>query len=188
MENKIWFTRAMSEVRNLFSSHGYTVPEVQVTFGFTSKGLRSSTIGECWATRVSDSKINHIFISPTIVDSEEILSTLIHECIHAIDDCQHGHGKEFKSIALKIGFKGPMRSTPPGPELKDRISKMIKKIGTYDAPRITVSHKPRINKQPTRARCSECGYTVSVLSDFVHQGPPICPEHGIVLRKIGKWG
>ena len=187
MEKKNWFDQAVEEVSELFLMHGYTVPAVKVTFGFTSKGLRSSTIGECWATRVSDSKVNHIFISPTIINSEEILSTLIHECIHAIDDCEHGHGKEFKSIALEIGFRGPMRSTPAGPELKDKISEIIKKIGTYDAPRITVSHKPRINKQPTRARCLECGYTVSVLSDFVHQGPPICPEHGVVLRKIGGW-
>lgn len=187
MKNKNWFDQAIEEVSELFLAHGYTVPEVEVTFGFTSKGLRSSRIGECWATRASDSKVNHIFISPTLTDSEDILATLIHECIHAIDDCEHGHGKEFKSIALKVGFKGPMRSTPAGPELKDKISKIINKIGAYDGPRITVSHKPRINKQPTRARCLECGYTVSVLSDFVHQGPPICPEHGIVLQKIGKW-
>ena len=187
MRRKEWFDRALVEVKKLFASHGYMVPDVEVSFGFTSKGLRSSTVGECWSRNASTSKVNHIFISPANTDSLKILSTLIHECIHAIDDCQHGHGKEFKEIALKIGFKVPMRSTPAGEKPKAQMVEIVNRIGEFTAPRITAVHQPRLHKPPARARCAKCGYTVSMLKQFLILGPPVCPVHGVIMEKIGCW-
>ena len=116
-----------------------------------------------------------------------IPSFTVHECIHAIDNCEHGHGKEFKSIALRVGFKVPMRSTPVGDELKQRIAEIIGRIGEYRGSTIKAAHKPRIQKPPARARCPECGYTITMLKDFLNIGPPICPQHGVHMRKIGFW-
>ena len=187
MIHQDWLEDALGEVKSLFAEHGYDVPPVKVTLGFTSKGLRSSTVGECWPRGASTSGINHIFISPANASSDGIISTLIHECIHAIDNCEHGHGKEFKSIALRVGFKVPMRSTPVGDELKQRIAEIIGRIGEYRGSTIKAAHKPRIQKPPARARCPECGYTITMLKDFLNIGPPICPQHKVHMRKIGFW-
>jgi len=187
MKNKDWLEDALVEVKGLFAEHGYDVPPVKVTLGFTSKGLRSSTVGECWPRVASTSDINHIFISPANTSSEGIISTLIHECIHAIDNCEHGHGKEFKSIALRVGFKVPMRSTPAGEELKQRIAEIIGRIGEYRGSTIKASHQPRLQKPPARAKCQECGYTITMLKQFLNQGPPLCPKHHIVMVRQGFW-
>lgn len=187
MKNKDWLEDALMEVKILFAEHGYDVPPVKVTLGFTSKGLRSSTVGECWPRGASTSDINHIFISPANTSSEGIISTLIHECIHAIDNCEHGHGKEFKSIALKVGFKVPMRSTPASDELKQRIAGILGRIGVYGGSTIIAAHQPRLQKPPARAKCPECGYTISMLKDFLNVGPPMCPRHKIIMDRLGYW-
>jgi len=187
IENDTWLDSALQEVKDLFVEYGYKVPAVKVTLGFTSKGLRSSTVGECWPRKASTSNVNHIFISPANTSSESIISTLIHECIHAIDNCEHGHGKEFKKIALDIGFKLPMRSTPAGEELQSRIEKIVGRIGEYRDSTIKATHQPRLRKPPARATCSKCGYSVSMLKQFLDQGPPLCPKHHIVMERQGFW-
>ena len=187
MKNTEWLDNALVEVKSLFAEHGYEVPEVRVTLGFTSKGLRSSTVGECWPRKASTSNINHIFISPANTSSAAIIATLIHECIHAIDDCEHAHGKEFKEIALRIGFKVPMRSTPAGEELAARIAGIVTKIGEYEGSTIKAIHQPKLQRPSARARCSRCRYTITMLREFLEQGPPICPEHGLVMDRIGNW-
>ena len=58
---------------------------------------------------------NQIFVSPALLDPVLVLDTLAHELVHAVDDCEHKHGKEFKKIALSLGMIGPMRSAGAGP-------------------------------------------------------------------------
>ncbi len=58
--------------------------------------------------------MNQIFISPALSDSVAVLDTLMHELIHAVDDCENKHGPVFKKMALKLGLKGPMRSAGAG--------------------------------------------------------------------------
>ena len=70
--------------------------------------MRSGHIGQCWSTKSSAKGINQIFISPTLGDAYDVIDTLVHELVHALDDCQNKHGKEFKKIALKMGMKGPI--------------------------------------------------------------------------------
>ena len=54
-------------------------------------------------------KINYIFISPSLDDPVEVLDTLVHELAHAVDDCEHKHGKEFAEIAKLVGLEGDMK-------------------------------------------------------------------------------
>ena len=78
-------------------------------------------MGQCWSRQSSSNEQNQIFISPVLHDDVEVLDTLVHELVHAVDDCQHKHGKEFKAIALSLGLKGPMRSADAGPELRQTL-------------------------------------------------------------------
>jgi predicted Zn-ribbon and HTH transcriptional regulator len=106
-----WLLRAIEHLRPIFSTKGHSISQTcMVSCGFASTGTRSHHIGQCLSTKSSGNGTNQIFISPTLVEPFDVLDTLVHELVHAVDDCAHKHGKEFKKIALSLGMVGPMRS------------------------------------------------------------------------------
>ncbi|PHY06723.1 MAG: sprT domain-containing protein [Alcaligenaceae bacterium] len=182
-----WLKEAILALTPLFKEKGYAVPKCHVSCGFASTDVKRRHIGQCWSTKASADKVNQIFISPGLSDSVEVLDTLMHELLHAVDDCQNKHGPVFKKMALKLGMKGPMRSAGAGPELKIKLEQLIVSLGTYphaklNVPRKVIDHRPR-----PRAKCSECGFTVPMLKAFMHYGPPICPKDKIDMIAIGDW-
>lgn len=125
-----WLDEAVSELSAIFKERGYEVPPVRVSCGFAHTSSRS-VIGQCWSTKSSDAAINEIFISPKLADPVEVLDTLTHELVHAVDNCEHKHGKEFKAIAQRIGLQGKMREASAGPALKQKLTAIALKLGNY---------------------------------------------------------
>ena len=159
-----WLLQAIDLLRPLFLSKGHQIPEqVLVSCGFASTGNKIH-IGQCWSRQSSTNECNQVFISPTVDDPVTVLDILVHELVHAVDDCQHNHGKEFKKIALSLGMKGPMRSAEAGPELKKTV-----------------------RKARARARCPECSYEVPMYKRFLSYGPPLCPAHKVEMTPLGEW-
>ena len=99
-----WLQGAVEAVRPLFAAQGYELPACHVSCGFPSSGVRSGHIGQCHPSSSSRDGRNQIFISPVLHDAFDVLDTLVHELVHAVDDCQHKHGKEFRKIAVRIGL------------------------------------------------------------------------------------
>ena len=182
-----WLIKAVRKLEPLFSAQGYELPACRVSCGFASTGLRSGHIGQCWSRASTADRVNQIFISPSLADPVEVLDTLVHELVHAVDDCQHKHGKEFKKIALKMGLKGPMRGASAGPELKARLQTLAADLGPYPHGQLKVARKVVIRAQRARAKCPECGFQVPMLKRFLHFGPPLCPQHRIEMEAIGDW-
>ena len=183
-----WLLEATARLAaSSFAPSGYTVPPIQVSVGYASTGLRSSAIGQCWSRASAEDGLNHVFISPSLDSAYAVIDTLAHELVHAVDDCQHKHGKEFKKIALAIGMQGPMRGASAGPALKKRLEALLDQLPPYPHGRIKSSAKPRVRAAPPRARCSECGYRVSVPKRFLHLGPPMCPVHQSAMEPLGDW-
>ena len=171
----------------LFLPLGYSVPTVKVSVGYASGGLRSRAIGQCWARKSADDQLNHIFISPTLGSGFEVIDTLTHELVHAVDDCQHKHGKEFKKIALALGLVGPMRSAGAGPVLKPKLEALLLRLPPYPHGKLNASHRRSTTTPPPKACCEICGYKVTVPKRFLHLGPPICPADKVVMQEIGDW-
>ncbi len=182
-----WLKEAILALTPLFKEKGYAVPKCHVSCGFASTDVKRGHIGQCWSTKASADKVNQIFISPGLSDSVEVLDTLMHELVHAVDDCQNKHGPIFKKMALKLGLKGPMRSAGAGPELKVKLEKMAASLGAYPHAKLNVSRKVIDRRPRPRAKCSECGFTVPMLKAFMHYGPPICPKDKIDMIAIGDW-
>ena len=182
-----WLQAAVALLRAMFAANNFVVPDCQVSCGFTSTGVRSGHIGQCWSKKSAANEVNQIFISPTLSSAFEVIDTLTHELVHAVDDCQHKHGKEFKKIALKMGMQGPMRSAGAGPELKAKLNELLEKLGPYPHGHLKVSMQkaPRINRP--RARCAQCGYQVPMLKKFLSYGPPLCPRHKTDMEPLGDW-
>lgn len=188
LNRESWLLAAVSLIRPIFEAKRHLIPEdVMVSCGFASTGTRSHHIGQCWSRNSSTNDKNQIFISPTLFEPVEVLDTLVHELVHAVDDCKHMHGKEFKKIALSLGMKGPMRSAAAGEELKLRLKAMANQLGPYPHGGLKVTHRKVSSRARARAQCPECGYQVPMYRKFLNYGPPLCPKHKVEMTPIGDW-
>lgn len=168
----------ISAVWPLFAENGiYLPPNVRAACGWPRLGGASTkhTIGQCWVTRLSGDNTSEIFISPILENPVEVAAVLVHELIHAADDCRHGHKGPFRRMALAVGLRGPMRSTTPGPELARRLNALCAQIGPYPHARLTDTGNA--NKQGTRLRkvvCGGCGYAIYTTRLWLNVGTPTC--------------
>jgi hypothetical protein len=182
-----WLLAAIELLRPLFAAEGFSVPACQVSCGFASTGTRSGHVGQCWSTKSASNELNQIFIAPTLKSAYEVLDTLVHELVHAVDNCENKHGKEFKKIALKMGMKGPMRSAEAGPELKVTLTFMLDILGQYPHGHLKVGMRKAARRDRPRAKCKHCGYQVPMLKKFLTYGPPICPKDKVEMEALGNW-
>ena len=60
-----------------------------------------------------------------------MLVSLLHELIHAADDCASGHKGTFAEAATRLGFEGPMTQTPPGLELTAEVITLAEALGPF---------------------------------------------------------
>jgi hypothetical protein len=113
-----WLEKAIEVYfRPLFAQLDYTMPErihVSVGWGVGQSRATQETaniLATCWSGTVSADSFPHIFISPTLVKASEVLATLAHELVHATLDPEMSHGKDFRTLAEKIGLVGRMTAT-----------------------------------------------------------------------------
>ena len=182
-----WLLAAVALLRPLFAAKGFSVPPCQVSCGFASTGTRSGHVGQCWSTKSASNELNQIFIAPTLKSAYEVLDTLVHELVHAVDNCENKHGKEFKKIALKMGMKGPMRSAEAGSELKVTLTALLDTLGPYPHGHLKVGMRKAPRRDRPRAKCKHCGYQVPMLKKFLTYGPPICPKDKVEMEALGNW-
>jgi hypothetical protein len=178
---------------------------VSIGFGYGSKAESKHILGQCWARRASADGVNHIFLGPQEGDPAGMLISLLHELIHAADDCASGHKGTFAGAATRLGFEGPMTQTPPGLELSSppKSSPWPRRSARSRTPSSTrqwrtcpcrsrplaVPRPPPAAARSTPARASRepgmikltaaacCGYTVRTTRKWLDQGYPLCP-HG----------
>ena len=175
-------------LRPLFADHDYQLPDVMVSCGFPSTGKRSRHVGQCWSRSASDRAVNQIFISPVLHEPVAVLDILVHELVHAVDDCHSGHGKNFRRIAMAVGLTGPMRGTVAGDALRARLGQIALALGPYPHSRLNVAADSGHARPPRpSAICPECDFEVPMLKRFLHFGPPLCPRHLTQMHAVGEW-
>lgn len=136
-----WLLAAVAMLRPLFKSKSHIIPDnCQVSCGFASTGSKHH-IGQCWSRRSSVHDRNQIFISPALLDPVTVLDTLVHELVHAVDDCQHKHGKEFikrsprpRAKCKDCGFEVPMykKFLAFGPPLCPQHKTKMEPLGEWE--------------------------------------------------------
>ena len=172
-ENKttreLWLQNAVDLVSPIFKNKGYTIPKVQVSCGFPSTGNKSKHVGQCWGKSSTNDGTNQLFISPILDEPVQVLDTLVHELVHAVDDCMHHHGPEFKKIATDVGLQGLMREASAGPWLQEQLTVISKQLGRYPHSKINLAHSSSKKTGPRpRAKCKKCGYEVTPLKKWLH--------------------
>jgi SprT-like family len=130
-----WLALAVEELRHDVFTNYWVPPLIRVSCGWPSKGGTSRgrrMIGECWGgSHRSADGATEIFISPVLADEEKILETLVHEMVHASDDCRHGHKGRFVRIATAVGLTPPWRTAPAGTKLTSYLKGLAKALGPY---------------------------------------------------------
>jgi len=192
LTREAWLLFAVGHIAPIFNEAGYTVPRVRVACAIPATAKRGSAVGQCWPTTRSEDLVNEIYISPVHSDPVEVLDTLTHELVHAVDDCQHRHGKEFKVIALAVGLQGKMREASAGPRLRLRLQSiatvMTTELGPYPHAKLSVGGAMyESSRKPARAECPRCKFKVSMLRNHLKIGPPICPKDMVPMEKRGDW-
>lgn len=180
MTREEWLNAAAIPLSVWIKELQYTYPiNVRVACGFPSRGGMSKKkrcIGECWDQECSGDKTWEIFVSPTLEKTEDVLSTLLHEMIHATVGITCGHKGEFKTLAKALGFNGPMTQTPPGEELTKRLHALAETLPAYPHARLegrASSGPPKQGTRMIKLECA-CGYVVRAAQKWIDQGVPTC--------------
>lgn len=144
-----WLVAAVELIRErVFTAKHHKLPTIRVSVGWPRRA-REATIGQCFVSKVSADKSSQIFISPklgNVVASQGVLATLVHEMVHAIDDCENGHKARFKAIATEVGLEGKMTATHAGDQLIETLKEIAKDLGTYPHSTINIEDQPKVQK------------------------------------------
>lgn len=106
-------------------------------------------IGECWSREVAaDAQTHHVFISPVLDNVALVLSTLLHEMIHAAVGVDQKHKGEFVKAARAVGFEKPWTQTPvpAGSGLEGALREIAGRLGAYPHVALRPKQKPASDK------------------------------------------
>lgn len=188
-----WLQAAVELMTPAFVGNGYEVPTVHVACGWPSvKALseKGRRIGECWDKKASSDGIAQIFISPwlsDIIGLQGILSTLVHEVVHAVVGNKEKHNKVFGKCARAIGLEGKLTSTVAGENLITRMTIWAETLGEYPHGKLDMIKDDDKKKQTTRmikmeCRAEDCGYVARTAKKWLDaMGPCHCPKHGLMF-------
>lgn len=185
-----WLQAAVELARPLFKAHNYDIPPVTVSTGWPSqRGLsdKKKVVGECWDKSASeDKKTAQIFISPLLLEDNSehgVLSTLVHELVHAVVGNAQGHGTGFKRCALAVGLVGKMTSCGAGPDLLVRFRDWEIELGPYPHQKINpgMSGKKKQTTRMIKCEC-DCGFIVRASKKALLEiGAPLCPHNKLAM-------
>lgn len=206
MTREAWLHAAIESLRDRFTEVGMPLPKtihVSVGFGYGAKRESATVLGQCWAGRASEDGNNHIFLSPELDDTARVLDVLIHELIHAADDCKSGHKGAFAEAATRLGLTGKMTATTASIDLAAEMLCLAASLGNYPHGRLNASAKVPTTvpvgpdgkvipthsgpgKQTTRMLkvvCPVDGYTVRTTAKWLAMGVPSCPCGAVMIAE-----
>jgi hypothetical protein len=196
---------AIAQVRPIFKAAGHPLPaviRVSVGWGYATRGESKHILAQAWARCTSADDTNAVFISPRLSTADDALSALMHELAHVADDCEHGHGAQFKVIGEAIGLEGNATQMLPGIALSATLITIAEALGTYphseldpDATRAPadpsadpVKPPSKVHTGPARQvgsrhikatcmydQCAAIGYLMRVSRHWIEVAQPICP-------------
>lgn len=136
-----------------FDGNGYKLPaKLACSCGFP-RGAKGKAIGQCWGTTNSSDGTTHMFVCPTQDEPLQVLGILLHELIHAWDDCKSGHKGPFKKLVKEFGLAGKATATyvEEGSELHTKLANILHELGPYP-------HKKMVPQRKKNERGSMGGW------------------------------
>ena len=187
-----YLQKAKDELNDrVFKQAGYEIPEVKISCSWAlgTAETNKKVLGQCVPRSWSKANINEIMIVPTVDDSEEVIDTLAHELVHAVDDCKSKHGAGFKKICLAVGLNGSSQMTYAcaGDELKQTIKEIVEDIGLYPHNELNINQRKKQTTRMIKVSCTECEFSyrtsrknIESMTNFTCNG---CgEEHALIVE------
>ena len=175
-----WMRSATDQLRPYFQKFGYTLPKkIRFAIAFPSSGKRGRVVGECWHPVASEDQHHEIIIRADIADPYDVLSVLVQQLIRTLLPPLAKYGKDFKTIARRLGLEGKMREAVPGPLLRECLNTLVGNLGPLPHAKLNflgLANAPK--KQQARmfkAECPMCDYLIRISAKNIKKGLPTCP-------------
>lgn len=167
--------------------------QIKVSVGYAPNTKTSSkVIGVCLSSGCSEAGYSEIFISPVINDSLQVLSTLVHEVIHAIDDCKSGHRGDFCKLGRKAGLEGKITATYAGETLRTELISIIDLLGDIPHAKVDLSTRKKQQNRNIKVWCDgaggiKCGFKFNTSRSQISYvigsvGEIACPACGSAMK------
>jgi hypothetical protein len=183
-DSEAWFRTAANQLRPLFETIGYPIPENTVICGSLPRRRATRIMGECRLVSRNGPYEILILISPGVDDSVRVMGTYTHQLIHASVGLRYGHRKPFSTVARAFGLEGPMPATTEGETFRRIITPVLEAIGAYPG----IALRDGINNDPKKQKgrlhvcwCPEGDYRIWTTKTHLERGIPQCPIHLIPL-------
>ena len=153
--------------------------DLKISCGFPL-GSRGSAkkLGQCLSSSTSESGLTEIYISPTLSDPVQVLSTLHHEMLHYMVGVDEGHGRVFRSGMNRTGLVGIPTATVPTSVSKMKYNEIISLIGDYPHSKVTIPERGSVGSNLIKVHCVSCGYIARTTQKWLDKaGAPHCPTH-----------
>lgn len=176
MTREEWLNAAVKALNPMIERSTELTPatEILVSIGWPRRDKGGKVRGQCWARSAAHGKASHIFISPLQVEPVTILGILLHELIHAADDCESGHAGAFKKAHHALGFINKATTSEQGEELKERLTAVSERLGDFPHLVLEPLEKPKVQSTRMIKLVSSCGYVLRTSRKWIEQGLPTC--------------
>jgi hypothetical protein len=171
-----WLTELAARAEVFF--RGFDLGRYRLTCGWPSRGglaKKARRVGECYAPECSRDGTHEIFVSPVLDDPQEVAGTVCHEMAHVAAGIPAGHGPVYKKVCRHVGLVGRPTNAMPGELLRERLAKIIDRVGPY--PHSALTGVLKVKKPPTSftLACGACGCLVRISSRWLTTaGFPVC--------------
>lgn len=143
-----WLEKAVELLRPILAEAELELGKYTVATG----PCGTKVLGVCFNGSVAkDGETRHIIIDMSIEDPIVVLSTLLHEMVHAaLPDSVH-HNGPFKRAVQKLGMRGKptVAAADPGTDLYDRLSRIATRLGHYPHVPLKIERKRRGKRNRT---------------------------------------
>lgn len=181
MTREEWLARAAERLLVIIAEKTELEPPdaVQVSVGFPRQDRGGKVIGQCWTAK-SGAGVAQVFISPLLDKPVRVLGVLLHELIHAADDCQNQHKGVFARAMKQVGFtcKPTLAIVPSTGAFREMLAEIWLELGDYPHKGMTPG-QGMYKKKGTyllKCACDECGYTVRTTQKWLDLATPTCPN------------
>ncbi len=166
------------------SNWDYERPQFRISVGFPKHTRGGKAIAVCHVREASSDHVNEIFISPEIDDPIIVMQSLVHELIHAIDDCASGHRNFFAHVARKSGLEGPLTKTVAGAKLGSDLESYSQLLGAFPHHRMVLNTRKKATTRQLKVQCSACDFLFRASAKQIdrlligHAPCPCCETRG----------
>jgi hypothetical protein len=189
-----WMLRGVEKWRPAFEAIGHELPPVRVSIGWPGgRGSRKDVLGQCWAPTAVEDAIPAIFVSPVQSDPVEVLETIGHELIHALN-FHWAHRSPFQKVARALGYtNGAVAKTTrkESPDLYAILDQWAAELGPFGHSRVNAGgtdpkgwkllRPPVQSTRMLKVWCADDGYTLRTTSKWLRLAVPTCPLCGVKM-------